>query len=121
MTHEIPYNPDPKPPGPSFDHMQAILDKHAKRLQVGQSPKAKSDDTQATGPDQQGAPGLVWTAPQKGLGYVFIDAGPYRITRQGKKYECHRECYYLGRTDSAEDAKQLCATHFAAQAQSVTT
>jgi hypothetical protein len=121
MSREIPYQPDPKPPGPSFDHMQSVLDKHAKRLGVGQSPKAKSDDKQATGPDQQSPPGLVWSQPQKGLGFVYIDSGPYRITRTGKKYECHRECYYLGTRDNAEAAKEFCATHFATQAQSVKT
>jgi len=91
--------------------MQAILDKHAKRLGVGQSPKAKSDDEQTPGPDQSSPPGLVWSQPQKGLGFVYIDAGPYRITRENKKYNCHREGYYLGTRDNAEAAKQLCADH----------
>jgi len=121
MSREIPYNPDPKPPGPSFDHMQSVLDKHAKRLGVGQSPKAKSNDKQTTGPDQQSPPELVWSQPQKGLGFVFIDSGSYRITRTGKKYECHRECYYLGSSNSADEAKQICADHAASEAQSVKT
>jgi len=116
MSREIPYHPDPKPPGPSFDHMRAVLDKHAKRLGVGQSPKEKSDD-ERNGRDEQSAPGLVWSAPQNGLGFVYIDAGPYRITREGKKYNCHRESYYLGTCNNAEDAKQLCSTHLAAEAK----
>lgn len=114
---EYAYNPDPKPPAPSFDHMQTILDKHAKRLGAGQSPQAQSDDKQTDGRDQPQTPGMAWSEPQKGLGFVYIDSGPYRITRHNKKYECHRECYYLGTRDNAEDAKQFCAAHLAAQAQ----
>jgi hypothetical protein len=116
MSREIPYQPYPKPPAPSFDHMQSVLDKHAKRLEVGRTAEQDSDAPKTTGPDQQSPPGLVWSAPQKGLGYVFIDAGPYRITRQGKKYECHRDSYYLGQGNSADEAKQLCAAHAAAGA-----
>lgn len=108
MTREIPYQPDPKPPGPSFEHMQAVLDKHAKRLGAGQSPKAKSDEEKTTGPHQPSALGLAWSEPKKGLGFVYIEAGPYRITRENKQYKCHREAYYLGTRDNAEAAKILC-------------
>ncbi len=91
--------------------MQAILDKHAQRLEAAQSPKEKADDKQTDGPNEQGTAGLVWSQPQKGLGFVFIDAGPYRITRENKKYSCHRESYYLGTRDDAEAAKRLCEAH----------
>jgi len=79
------------------------------------------NDKQTTRPDQPSPPGLVWSQPQKGLGFVYIDAGPYRITRTGKKYECHRECYYLGTSNCADEAKQICTDHAAAQTQSVKT
>lgn len=108
MSREIPYQPDPKPVGPSFEHMQSILDKHAQRLGVGQSPKAKADDKQTDGRHEQSTAGLVWSEPQKGLGFVYIDSGPYRITRENKKYTCHRESYFLGTRDSADAAKTLC-------------
>lgn len=119
MSREIPYHPAPKPPAPSFDHMQSVLDKHAKRLEAGRTAEQDSDESKTTRSDQQGTAGLVWSAPQKGLGFVYIDSGPYRITRQGKKYECHRDSYYLGQRNSADEAKQLCSDHAVAGAQSV--
>lgn len=108
MSREIPYQPDPKPAGPSFEHMQSVLDKHIQRLGVGQSPKAKPNDKQTDGRNEQSAAGLVWSEPQKGLGFVYIDSGPYRITRESGKYNCHRESYFLGTRDSADAAKALC-------------
>jgi hypothetical protein len=106
MSREIPYHPDPKPAAPSFEHMQSILDKHAQRLGVGQSPKSEVE--RGNGQNEQSTPGLVWSQPKKELGYVYIEAGPYRITRENKKYHCHRECYFLGTRDSGDAAKQVC-------------
>ena len=116
----MPYQPIGKPvcvttPEQMFNKLNARLKK------AGEPAKQDSDDLKTTGSDQPSPPGLVWSQPKKGLGFIYIDAGPYRITRQGKKYECHRECYYLGTRDNAEAAKEFCATHFATQAQSVTT
>ena len=86
-----------------------------KHEQYGLGVVTESDAEHTDGRNEPSTPGLVWSAPQKGLGFVYIDAGPYRITRQNKKYDCHRDAYYLGSCDNAEAAKQLCADHLAAR------
>jgi len=108
VSREIPYQPLGQKvcsttPEQMFAKLNARLPKKA-----GQSPQAKSDDKPPDGRNEQSPPGLVWSEPKKGLGFVYIDSGPYRITRENGKYNCHRESYYLGTRDSADAAKALC-------------
>lgn len=130
MSREIPYSPAPKPPGPSFDHMQAILDKHAQRLGAGQTAKQDSDEPKTARSDQQGAPGLVWAPKVPGTHHIDEITSRYRISGakvNGKpRYSAWKRSVVpgslpdaLGCVDTPDEAKQLCATHAAAQAQSV--